>query len=532
MTQNEVTLPDDLPSAKVVKPRQRLTMIWIVPLLAILVGVGLAVQAIRARGPEITLQFAAAEGLEANKTRIKFKDVEIGTVKGIALSQDRNSVRVAVQMDKQAEGLLVEDTRFWVVRPRVAAGGVSGLATLLSGAYIALDPGRSTKERFDFVGLEVPPQVTTNTPGRKFHLMAEDLGSLDIGTPIYFRRIQVGRVIGYAMQKEGRGVDVQIFIDAPYDAFVTQASRFWHASGIDLSLNADGVKFDMQSLLSIAIGGIAFSSPISNEDEPNPRAEPEANFLLYPDQATAAKIPETRVQKYVLTFRETLRGLTAGAPVDFRGLVAGEVSRIDLKFEKEKTDFSMQVEINLYPDRFAKKTQNYTGKEVTEAATREILDKMVAKGFRAQLRTGNVLTGQRYIALDFFNNAKAGKIDWNRRRPELPVQAGTLDSMQDQLLAIVESLRHTLSHVDQLIVRLDKDVSQELTNTLRDARKTLDSADRMLGSADKALVSDAPLQLEMRETLREVAKAATAVRNLADLLERQPEALLTGKKGE
>ena len=532
MSEIEQPVSDKLPNGRIVRPRQRMTMIWIVPALAILVGIGLAVQAIRARGPDISLQFTAAEGLEANKTRIKSKDVEIGTVKRIALNPDRQSVRVSVQMDKQADGLLVEDSRFWVVRPRVAAGGVSGLATLLSGAYIALDPGKSATSRHEFVGLEEPPLVTSNTPGRQFVLQADDLGSLDIGSPVYFRRIQVGRVVGYGMHKDGSGVFVRVFVDAPYDAFVTQASRFWHASGIDVSLNADGVKLDMQSLVSLMLGGIAFSSPSGNDDEPVAKAEADASFVLHPDQAVANRIPETRVDKYVLAFRESLRGLSVGAEVDFRGLVAGEVSRIDLNFERKKTDFTMLVEISLYPDRFAQRTRNYSGGEVSAKSSRDILDKMVAKGFRAQLRTSNVLSGQRYIALDFFANAKAGKVDWNRRRPELPVQPGTLDSLHDQLLVIVESLRHTMQHVDQLVVRLDKEVAPELTATLRDARKTLNSAERMLGSADKALVSDAPLQLEMRDTLREVGKAATAVRNLADLLERQPEALLTGKKGE
>lgn len=530
------------------RSRKRLTMIWIVPLLAILVGIGLAVQAIRARGPEIQLQFATAEGLEATKTRIKFKDVEIGTVQEITLNPESNTVLVTVQMDKQAEGLLVEDSRFWVVRPRVVAGGVSGLATLLSGAYIAIDPGNSSQVRHSFIGLETPPLVTSSTPGRQFLLEAADLGSLDIGTPVYFRRIQVGRVVGYAMQKDGKGVDVQVFVDAPYDNFVTRASRFWHASGIDLSLGTEGVKLNTQSLVSIAIGGIAFSSPAANEDEAIPRAEAGTSFTLHPDQATADRRPETHVQKYILTFRESLRGLTVGAPIDFHGLIAGEVSRINLMFEKEKTDFSMQVEINLYPERFAERTSNYAGRDisVSETTSRSILDKMVAKGFRAQLRTGNPLTGQRYIALDFFANAKPGRIDWSRKRPELPIQPGTLDSLQDQLLAIVESLQSTLKHVDQLVVRLDTELAPEMTTTLRDARKTLENVDRMLssadramnsadqalGSADKVLAGDGPLQLEMRETLREVAKAASAVRALADLLERQPEALLSGKKGD
>jgi len=507
-------------------------MIWIVPLLAILVGIGLAVQAIRARGPEVTLQFIAAEGLEANKTRVKFKDVEIGIVKSIALNADQQSVSVAVQMDKRAEGLLVADSRFWVVRPRVAAGGISGLATLLSGAYIAIDPGKSEQAQVSFVGLEVPPLVTSETPGRQYVLTADDLGSLDIGTPVYFRRIPVGRVIGYAMRKDGSSVDVRVFVDAPYDTFVTEDSRFWHASGIDVSLNAEGVKLDMQSLISLAVGGVAFSSPKDDDDEPTRRAEAEASFVLHADQATALRKPEARVEKYQLTFNESIRGLTVGAPVDFRGLLVGEVSRIDLSFNQDKVDFAMQVEISLYPDRFAERTRNYSGRQVSEKASRDILDRMVAKGFRAQMRTGNVLTGQRYIALDFFPKATTGRVDWSKRRPELPVQPGTLDSLQDQLLTIVDSLRHTLLHVDQLVVKLDREVAPELATTLRDARKTLESADRMLGTADKLMLSDAPLQLEMRDTLREVGKAATAIRNLADLLERQPEALLTGKKGD
>lgn len=525
--------PEELPNSQIDhRSPWRPGVIWIVPLLAILVGIGLVVQAIRSKGPEVTLQFVAAEGLEANKTRVKFKEVEVGTVKAITLNDDRKTVRVLVQMDKQAEHLLVSDSRFWVVRPRVAVGGVSGLATLLSGAYIALDPGKSEQTQLNFIGLEVPPLVTSETPGRQFILTADDLGSLDIGSPVYFRRIPVGRVIGYAMRKDGTGVDVRIFIDAPYDEFVSEASRFWHASGIDVSLNTEGVKIDMQSLISLAMGGVAFSSPSDSEEEPFRRADAETSFELYADQTAALRKPETRVEKYLLTFNESVRGLTVGAPVDFRGLVAGEVSRINLGFDKHKVDFSMEVEINLYPDRFAQRTRNFVGRTPSEKVSREILERMVAKGFRAQLRTGNMLTGQRYVALDFFPNAKSARIDWTKRRPEIPIQPGTLDSLQDQLLTIVESLRHTLQHVDQLVVKLERDVAPELVIALGNARKTLETADRMLGTADKLMLSDAPLQLEMRDTLREVAKAATAVRNLADLLERQPEALLSGKKGE
>lgn len=534
MSQSEFpTPPDGLPSAvSVGHSRRKLTLIWIVPLVAVLVGLGLAVQAIMARGPEITIQFALAEGLEANKTRVKFKDVEIGTVKTIALNKDRKSVRVTVQMDKQAEGLLDRDSRFWVVRPRVSAGNVSGLATLLSGAYIAVDPGKSGESMHDFIGLEEPPQVTSDTPGRQFRLTADNLGSLDIGVPVYYRRIPVGRVIGYSLRKDGKGIDMRIFVNAPYDAFVTGGSRFWHASGIDVSLDANGVKLDMQSLLSLALGGIAFSSPDPEDGETNPQAAADASFVLHADETSAHRVPDSSVQKYVLIFHESVRGLAAGAPVDFRGMTVGEVTRIALDFDPADADFAMAVEINLYPERLTRLIRNHRNNQLSSKNSEKILDRIVAKGFRAQLQTGNIVSGQRYVALDFFQKATPASVNWQRKIPEIPTQPGTLDSLQDQLQVIAETLRHTLQDVDHLVVRIDKELAPELASTLRDARKTLDSADRMINSADKALVSDAPLQLELREALREVGKAATAVRNLADLLERQPEALLTGKKGE
>lgn len=509
----------DLPDAKMV-PRLRspISLIWIVPLVAVLIGIGLAVQAVLQRGPEIELQFASADGLEANKTKLKYKDVAIGTVTEVALAEDRRSVKVVVLMDKQAAPLLVEDSRFWVVRPRVAAGGVSGLNTVLSGAYIALDPGKSTNARRHFVGLESPPLVVGDMPGRQFVLAAADLGSLDVGAPVYFRHIPVGRVVGYALRPDGKGVDVRVFVDAPYDRFVTPATRFWHASGIDLSVGADGMKLEMQSLLSLAAGGIAFGGEANDAEAPA-----GAQFTLFADQATALKQPDTVVQKYVLVFNESVRGLTVGAPVDFRGISVGEVSRIDIDFKRGTSNVAMAVEISLYPERFARQDRNRPNRLPDAKTLRGTLDAMVAKGFRAQLRTGNLLTGQRYVALDFFPKAKSGAIDWSKPMPELPTQPGSLDSLQEQILTVVEALQGTLQRTDRLIAHIDQEVVPEVGPTLRDARKALDRATAVLSN-------DAPIQSELRDTLREVGRAATSVRNLADMLEQQPQALLTGKK--
>lgn len=516
--------PQALPQAlAIARGRLPVSWIWIVPVIAVLIAVGLAARAVSERGPEITVQLASAEGLEANKTKIKYKDVAIGTVTAIALSDDRRSVKVTAAMIKQAEPLLVDNSRFWVVRPRIGANGVSGLTTLMSGAYIAIDPGRSLAKCTDFLGLETPPLVVSNMPGRQFLLAAEDLGSIDVGVPIYYRRVPVGRVVGFAMHPDGRSVDVRAFIDAPFDRFVTPNSRFWHASGIDVSMAADGMKMEMQSLVSLAVGGIAFSNVGNNSDATMHEAPAESTFTLYADRATALRLPDGVAQKYVLIFNESVRGLAVGSPVDFRGLSAGEVSRIDLDLRPGTANAGIAVEIQLFPERLARLQRSNSATRVSESASRKIIGGLVGNGLRAQLRTANLLTGQRYVALDFFPKAKADRVKWTQPIPELPTQPGSLDSLQDQLQGLMETLQKTLERADRLVDNVNDSVVPELTATMRDARKTLHRT-------ESVLASDSPTQLEMRDTLREVGRAAAAVRGLAELLERQPEALLTGRK--
>lgn len=516
--------PLALPQAQAVaRGRLRISWIWIVPAIAVLIALGLAVRAVLERGPEITLQLASAEGLEANKTKIKYKDVAIGTVTAIALSDDRRSVKVTAAMNKQAEPLLVDDSRFWVVRPRIGAGGISGLTTLMSGAYVALDPGKSPTRRSAFVGLDAPPLVVNDMPGRQFLLAAEDLGSIDVGVPVYFRRVPVGRVVGYAMRPDGKSVDVRIFVDAPFDRFVTANARFWHASGIDLSLAGDGVKLEMQSLVSLAVGGIAFANVGDDGDAAMEEAPAESKFPLFSDRATALRLPDGVAQKYVLIFNESVRGLSVGSPVDFRGLSAGEVSRIGLDLRPGSANAAIAVEIKLFPERLARLRRTNAAAQYSASDARKIINGLVGNGLRAQLRTANLLTGQSYVALDFFPKAKAAGVKWGQPIPELPTQPGAVDSLQNQLQSLMESLQKTVERTDRLVASVNDRVVPELTATLGDARKTLQRA-------DSVLASDSPTQLELRDTLREVGRSAAAVRDLAELLERHPEALLTGRK--
>ena len=232
----------EIPEATTIpKKRRGPSVVWIIPIVAAIIGGWIAVQKILSEGPTITISFRTAEGLEAGKTKIKYNGVDVGTVSAVSLSPDRQRVIATANMETDSRDMLVEDTQFWVVRPRISGGTVSGLGTLLSGSYIGMEVGKSTEKRHAFTGLVAPPVVTGDVPGRFFVLKGEDLSSLDYGTPLFFRRIEVGQVVAYELDKDGRSITAKVFVHAPYDQYVNPATRFWQASGIDVSLAANGI---------------------------------------------------------------------------------------------------------------------------------------------------------------------------------------------------------------------------------------------------------------------------------------------------
>ncbi|MCS4511425.1 PqiB family protein [Xylophilus ampelinus] len=512
------------------------SLIWLIPVVAALVGVALVARALVNRGPEIEVSFKTAEGLEAGKTAVRYKNVQIGVVQSLRLDRDRSKVRVVLQLSEDARGFTTEDTRFWVVRPRLDTSGISGLGTLLSGAYISADPGTAENTVSSFVGLEVPPIVTRDASGKQFVLSAADIGSLDIGAPIYFRHIRVGQVASYELNPDGRGVTIRIFVNAPYDTFVGTNTRFWHASGIDMQLSSSGVTLRTQSFASILLGGIAFGAP---EEGGGPVAAENTTFGLAGDETTAMKKPDGPAQTLLLYFNQSLRGLQPGAAVDFRGVDIGEVKSIGAEFSRTERDFRMPVLVQVYPDRLRQRSGG-TAPE-SRRTHEERLRILVDKGLRAQLRNGNLLTGQLYVAFDFFPKSPAAKIDLAKVPLELPTVANSLDELQSQVQEIVgkvnkvpieeigRDVRATLAKLDKALVgaetltrTLNNDVSPEITAALKDARKTIDSANQMLAS-------DAPLQADLRQTLQDLSRTATSVRVLTDYLERHPESLLRGK---
>ncbi|MET0541196.1 MAG: MlaD family protein, partial [Variovorax sp.] len=398
--------------------------------------------------------------------------------------------------------------------------------------------GDSEESAEEFTGLEVPPIVTRDASGQQYTLHATDVGSLDVGSPVYFRRIRVGQIAAYELDPDGRGVTLRIFVNSPYNKFVGANTRFWHASGVDLTLNASGVKVHTQSLATILLGGIAFMAPESNM---GPVANENASFVLAEDEPTAMKPPDGPSQTLLMYFNESLRGLTPGAAVDFRGVVIGEVKSIGIEFDRAEREFRMPVVVVIYPDRLRRPAGQDSAATLSRFSQEERLKFLVEKGMRAQLRNGNLLTGQMYIAVDFFPKAAKASVDTSKSPIEIPTVVGSLEDLQSQVQEIagkinkipfeelgkdlrtsLATLNKTLTGAEQLARTLNNDVSPEITAALKDVRKTVDSANRTLSE-------DSPLQQDARQTLQELSRAAGSVRVLTDYLERHPESLLRGK---
>jgi paraquat-inducible protein B len=548
---------DELPEAVAVPPRRaRYSPIWIIPILAALVAIGIFVERVVSEGPTVTVTFNSADGIEAGKTFVKYKEVNIGQVTGVRLSDDGAHVEVTAKIAKSAAGLMVADAKFWVVRPRISLSGVSGLSTLLSGNYIGFEAGASKTKGRQFTGLEVPPIITGGSPGRQFVLLASDLGSLGISSPVYYRRLQVGQVVAYDLAPDGKSVVLRIFVNAPYDKYVTSDTRFWNASGIDVSLSANGLDIRTQSLAALLEGGIAFDAP------PNPTSTAEAvadtAFTLFVNRIEAMKLDESIATKYVMHFTESVRGLSVGAPVSLFGVQVGEVTDVGLSFNPKTLDVRPRVEVLIFPERLiARLPAAQEAKAMAMVKDVELrhslMQKMVEqRGLRGQLATGSLVTGQRFIALGYFPKSPRARVDWSTPIPELPTVISTLPEIEEKLGRIIDKLervpldalgtdmKQALVSFDEalrdartLIQNLDTNVMPALKSTLSDASVALGSAERMLTSTEANLVgAGAPGQVDLRNALQEVARAARSLRVLSDYLERHPDALIRGKPAE
>ncbi len=544
------------------------SLVWLIPLVAGAVALWLAYTTLAQKGPTIAINFKTAEGLEADKTKIKYRDVEVGLVTEVRLVDDLSHITVTANMKKGIGPHLNDGTRFWIVRPRVGAGGVSGLSTLVSGAFIEIDPGEGEAQS-EFVGLEEPPLISSDIAGREFVLRTDTLNSVSRSSPIQFRGLEVGEILGYELDEDGRGITLHAFVKEPFDGLVTEQSRFWNVSGFNVDLNAEGVSLSTGSLQSLLVGGVAFDSPLSTAG--SNVAEAGHEFPLYDSFKNVTEAIFTDAVPYLLHFDGSVRGLHVGAPVEFRGIKVGRVTEVRLVYDIGDESLKVPVLIELEPGRVGV-TGDVGNNDQDDGADvqqqhRAAMAELVDKGFRARLASGNLLTGGLVVALDFHKDQPKAALDADQPLPEIPTIPSGLEDLAQTATGVMNQiaslpiedigrdLQHILQQVDALVSSPGTQQSAEnLSAALNDVRtliakvdgqtdpllaamlNALKSADLTLAQSRSALAAtegfvgnDSKVLYSLDSTLKEISAAARSIRIFADYLERHPEALLRGK---
>jgi paraquat-inducible protein B len=534
---------------------RRISIIWIVPIVAVAIGAWLAWDTLSKEGPTIKISFESGEGLQAGQSQLKYKDILFGTVKSLALAPDHTHVVVTVATTRQAEPLLTEGTAFWVVKPRLFAGNLSGVETLLSGSYIgmlpAAKPGKSERE---FVGLEDPPVLGAHVPGRTFLLKSKRIGAVSVGSPIFFRDLAVGEVLGWDIADMAEYVTIHAFVRAPYDSYVHDQTRFWNASGVSIKLGGTGVEVQMESLKALLLGGVAFETPVA--DINTPETSENHIFPLFADRETANAASYTRRIPAISYFPGSVSGLAPGAAVTMHGLKVGEVTDVRLTYDVAKDAILAPVRYEVEPERIVG-----VGKRVYQTDA-ESVGVLLKRGLRASLQSASLITGQQNVALDFVTDAPP--VEVSMEGPDYVVPAtegggftgltasatellnkvntmpfdqigknldGILKSVNDaaqgpQLKKALTDLSAMIASAQTMIRNLDTKQLPELVSGLQ---KTLTNANKLVLSLDSGYGDNTKFNRDMDRLLAQANDALRSIRALSDLLARHPEALIKGR---
>jgi len=544
------------PPEPVLRRRSGPSLVWLIPLLTALIGGWLIYKTFSEKGPALTISFMHAEGIEVGKTRIKYKNLDIGVVEGLRFSDDFARVVVLARLNKEAAPFLKRGTRFWVVKPSLGVRGVSGLSTLISGAFIEIEPGQGATET-NFIGLEVPPVVAANEAGRRIELVTTRLGSIDRGSPLYYQGILAGEVLGYEMANDYRSVLVHAFVKEPFDRLLRSSTRFWHASGVEVALGAEGLRVQTESLQALLFGGIAFDTPDS-QDGASENTDGLV-FTLFDDRRSIQDRAYTSKARFVLHFGESVRGLAVGAPVEFKGIRIGSVTGIRLEYDPKSGTFLIPVVIEIEPERVLERAP--ARGEGLRAAPQATFQALVKRGLRARLQTGSLLTGQLFVELDMHPKSKIRLAGVPGPYPELPTIPGSLGQMtvsvenilarldRIDLEAIGADLQGTLAGTSKLanqpeLQRSIADLSASLASLRSILHKVDQHAEPIAANLDKALVSaretlmlldgllapDSPLHERSSRLAEELGEAARSIRTLVDMLQRDPQSVMFGRK--
>ncbi|CAN5768421.1 MlaD family protein [soil metagenome] len=537
-------MSDDLP-VPVVKPARRggrPSAVWIVPMIALIAAVALAVRSYLGTGPKIHITFDTGDGIEGGKSEVRFKNVPVGRVTSVDLSKDRKHIVATVELTRGAAMLTAKDTQFWVERPRVGVGGISGLGTLLSGAYIGVDVGVSKDDSDEFIGLEKPPGVTHDQLGTRFKLSALDAGSLAPQSPVYLHHQSVGKVTALDLASDGKSVDMELFVEAPYDKDVTTSSVFWNASGVDVTIDASGLRLATPSLASIVAGGIEFGTRPG--DPPAPSAPSNQRFVLYEDYRHAMAIPDLEVLALEMRFDQPFRGSASGVNVEMLGVHIGEVDSISPGYDSATRTFFFDARAKVFPHRLGAAYDALVeeGQRAGLTGAQE-LQSLVARGLRAQVKSSNFLTGSYFIDLAFFPPKRiAPDIVEKPNVWVVPTERGGTEQMTEKLTSVLTKLDNlpfaeiganvtSATHAaEQLLGNLDRNVVPGLQNTLAQAGVAMNALrDSLTSLRDNIAAPDSAVQQSARAALDQLDRAAYSLRGLADYLKNHPESLVRGR---
>jgi paraquat-inducible protein B len=528
--------------------RQRFSPIWLIPIIAAGLGLYLGWHTWNARGPMLTIAFSTGDGLTAGQTPVKYKAVQLGTVESVRLTKDMTHVNVRVRMRAEAENLLTDHARFWVVRPRISSGDISGLETLVSGAYIAVDPGDPGGEpKLKYIGLENPPGRRSDEPGTVYTLKADLISGLGQGSPIFYRDIKVGEVLGYDQPGLDGKITVHIFVRAPYDHYVRDDTRFWNASGVRVEAGAGGIQISLESLQAVLSGGVAFMTPPEARSEPPAKAE--AEFPLFKDYNGAVAATSKDRILAVTYFESPISGLSEGSAVEINGMRVGSVVATKLEFDPDKADFRVAVHMALEPDSLA------FGSSVTDPIRRDqmraVLVAYLNRNPEAAMRTSSYLTGSMVMTLTLKDDPNATPPRMENGEIVLPSKTGGTDAIISSVTEIAakldkipfdqigSNLNHTLASVDRIVSNPEmRTLGPHVTKTLDSVRTLAHNADQGLqpvlkqanttldgyGKQSAFYANVGQLMDQANDTLR-------AVRALVSFLDRHPEALIQGRTG-
>ena len=549
---------DDQVSEATVRPA-RFSLIWVIPIVVVAIAAYLGWETLSRRGPEITLEFQTADGLTAGQTQVKEKAVALGTVESIQLSNDLKRVEIRVRMNAQAKPFLTTNAQFWVVRPRLSGASVSGLDTLVSGAYIAVDPGMpGGKPQDHFKGLEAPPGVRSDEPGRTYTLTTGSIGSISQGAPVFFRDVVVGEVLGYTMPPGGRGlIPVQVFVREPFDHYLRNDTRFWNVSGIRADFAGGGLHIQIESLQAVLSGGVAFGLPEQRRGKDAAEAPDKAVFKLYDSKEDADTAGYRERLTIVSYFKSSVKGLTPGSPVSMFGLQVGNVTDVKLQLDQQTGDAQVRVEMEIQPERA------FTEDEISHGSMPDVIQALVNKGLRAETDSGNLLTGSTVISFAFVPNAKPEKVMMEGHAIMLPSKSGGINGIVDSLATVAnkiagmpleqigDNLNNLLAHTDNTVNGPElKQALLQLTGTLKHVQDLAQHADQGLtplmqklpgisndlqqavSHANSVLASyggNSDFHHSLQQTLDQLDETARSIRLLVDYLSRHPSSLLLGR---